>query len=295
MEKTNEQIALRVSRNNIIFNVLLSVCVLFGGIFAHSTALVSDAVNTISDIFSTIIVMIGIKLANQKPDKEHPYGHERFECVTSIILAAILFAIGVGIGFAGVNKIIAGSSGELEAPGLLALVAAFISIVVKESMHWYTRINAKKIGSSVLMADAWHHRSDTLSSAGTFAGILGARIGSPILDPLACLVICLLILKSAIDIFRDAIGKMTDKACDDQTADEIREVILAQESVGGIDQLKTRLFGDKIYVDVEIRADGSATLDEAHDTAQRVHDAIEKQFAKVKHCMVHVNPDMNEE
>lgn len=290
MEKTNEQIAMRVSRNNIIFNLLLSVFGLTAGLLAHSVAMVSDSVNTAADIFSTIIVMIGIKLANKKPDKEHPYGHERFECVTAMILAAILFATGIGIGWNGIHKVVAGSAGGLEEPGLLALIAALVSVVVKESMVWHTRKNAKKIDSSVLLADAWHYRSDTLSSAGTAVGILGARLGLPILDPLACLIICLLILKSAIDIFRDAVGKMTDKACDGQTVDEMRVVILAQESVEGIDLLKTRLFGDKIYVDVEIRTDGSISLDEAHNTAQNVHDAIEKDFPKVKHCMVHVNP-----
>lgn len=290
MEKTNEQIAMRVSRNSIIGNVVLSAFKLFAGVFAQSAAMVSDAIHSISDIFSTIIVMVGVKLANQKSDKEHPYGHERFECVAAIVLAAILFATGIGIGWTGVQKVIAGSYGNLAVPGVLALVAAVASITLKEAMYWYTRAAAKKVDSSALMADAWHHRSDALSSIGSFIGILGARIGFPILDPVACVVICLFILKAAMDIFRDAIGKMTDKACDEGTSAEMRDVILSQEAVEGIDRLKTRLFGDKIYVDVEIRADGSTTLEQAHNTAQRVHDAIEEQFPKVKHCMVHVNP-----
>jgi len=290
MEESKKQIAMRTSRNSIIGNVILSAFKLFAGIFAQSAAMISDAVHSLSDVFSTIIVMIGVKLANQKSDKEHPYGHERFECVAAIVLAAVLFATGVGIGWTGMQKVIAGNYGELATPGLLALVAAIVSIIVKEAMYWYTSIAAKKIDSSALMADAWHHRSDAFSSIGSFAGILGARIGFPILDPIACLVICLFILKAAIDIFQDAVRKMTDKACDDRIVDEMHEIILAQESVEGIDQLKTRLFGDKIYVDVEIRADGSATLVEAHGTAQRVHDAIEEKYPKVKHCMVHVNP-----
>ncbi len=290
MEKSNEQIAMQVSRNSIIGNVLLSGFKLFAGVFAQSAAMISDAIHSLSDVFSTIIVMAGVKMANKKPDKEHPYGHERFECVAAIILSVILFATGAGIGWAGLQKVIAGNYGGLATPGMLALVAAIISIVVKEAMYWYTRNAAKKIDSSALMADAWHHRSDAFSSVGSFIGILGARLGFPILDPAACIVICLFILKAAVDIFRDAVGKMIDKACDEQTAAEMREVILAQESVLGIDQLKTRLFGDKIYVDVEIRSDGLVTLEQAHDAAQRVHDVIEKQFPKVKHCMVHVNP-----
>ncbi len=290
MKKTNEEIAMEVSRNSIIGNVILSVFKLFAGIFAHSAAMISDSVHSMSDVFSTIIVMIGVKLANKEADKDHPYGHERFECVAAIVLAAILFATGIGIGWTGLQKIIAGNYDELLIPGLLALIAAITSIVVKEAMYWYTYIAAKKIDSSALKADAWHHRSDALSSIGSFIGILGARLGFPILDPVACIVICLFIIKASVDIFKDAVGKMTDKACDDLLIQEMCATILEQEYVIAIDQLKTRLFGDKIYVDVEISADGSATLDEAHNTAQCVHDAIENKFPKVKHCMVHVNP-----
>jgi len=295
MERSNEQIAMQVSRNSIIGNVILSAFKLFAGVFAHSAAMVSDSVHSLSDVFSTIIVMIGVKMANQKSDREHPYGHERFECVAAIVLAAVLFATGIGIGWAGVQKAIAGNYGKAVVPGLLALVAAITSIIVKEVMYWYTRAAAKKTNSSALMADAWHHRSDAFSSIGSFFGIFGARLGFPILDPLASIVICLFILKAAFDIFRDAVGKMTDRACDEQTVAEMHEVILTQEEVEGIDQLKTRLFGDKIYVDVEIRVNGSFTLEAAHNRAQCVHDVIEEQFPKVKHCMVHVNPDMHVE
>lgn len=290
MEKTNEQIAMKVSRISIIGNIILSGFKLFAGIFAQSAAMISDAVHSMSDVFSTIIVMIGIKLANKKPDKEHPYGHERFECVAAIVLAAVLFATGAGIGWSGIKKAIAGNYGDLAIPGILALVAAIVSIIVKEAMYWYTRGAAKRINSSALMADAWHHRSDAFSSVGSFAGIFGARLGFPILDPLACIIICLFILKAAIDIFRDAVGKMTDRACDDETIAKMRDLILSQKSVEGIDGLNTRLFGDKIYMDVEIRVDALVRLEEAHLVAQAVHDVIEEQFPKVKHCMVHVNP-----
>jgi len=294
MEKSNEQIAMKVSRNSIIGNVLLSAFKLFAGIFAQSAAMISDAVHSLSDVFSTVIVMAGVKLANKESDKEHPYGHERFECVAAIVLAVILFATGAGIGWTGIQKVIVGNYGEIAVPGLLALVAALTSIVVKEALYWYTRIAAKKIDSSALMADAWHHRSDAFSSVGSFAGILGARLGFPILDPLACLVICLFILKAAVDIFKDAINKMLDTSCDDTVINEIKMIALAQESVLGVDNVKTRLFGDKIYVDLEICVKGDFSLEEAHTVAQQVHDSIETQFSKVKHCMVHVNPaDIN--
>ena len=290
MEKSNEQIAMRVSIDTIVGNVILSGFKLFAGITARSSAMISDSVHSLSDVLSTIIVMIGIKLANQKPDKEHPYGHERFECVAAIILAVLLFVTGVGIGWAGIEKVFARNYEELAIPGLLALIAAIISIAVKEGMYWYTRFAAKKTDSSVLMADAWHHRSDALSSIGSFIGILGARLGFPILDPIAGIVICLFILKAAFYIFRDAVGKMTDKAADEKIETKMRKIILSRESVIGVDLLHTRLFGDKIYVDVEISVDGTKALSEAHDIAQRVHDIIESEFPKVKHCTVHINP-----
>ena len=290
MSKTKEQIAMKVSVNTIIGNVVLSAFKMFAGVFANSSAMVSDAVHSISDVLSTIIVMVGVKLAGKQSDKEHPYGHERMECCAAIILAAILFATGLLIGWSGVDTVIEGRGGNITAPGGLALAAAIVSIASKEAMYWYTRAAAKKTGSGALMADAWHHRSDAMSSIGSFVGILGARLGLPILDPIASIVICLFILKVAVSIFRDALRKMTDTSCDDEFVDELRAVVLDVEGVLCVDQLGTRLFGDRIYVDVEISADKKSTLTEAHDVAQQVHDAIEKRFDKVKHCMVHVNP-----
>lgn len=286
---TPEQTALRVSSVSIVGNILLSGFKLFAGFAAKSSALISDAVHSASDVFSTVVVMVGIKVAHRAADKSHPYGHERMECVAAMLLAVLLAATGFGIGVAGISQIFSGRYLP-PAPGLLALAAAGISILTKEAMFWYTYFAAKRIHSSALMADAWHHRSDALSSIGSFAGILGARLGLPFLDPLASVGICLFILKAAWDIFRDAIGKMTDHSCDDVTVAKLQELILEQEGVLGIDDLKTRLFGDRIYVDIEIRADGNKTLTEAHAIAQRTHDAVEAYFPTVKHCMIHVNP-----
>jgi cation diffusion facilitator family transporter len=173
---------------------------------------------------------------------------------------------------------------------MLALVAAVVSIVVKEAMYWYTRAAAKKTSSGALLAEAWHHRSDAFSSIGSFAGILGARIGFPLLDPIACVIICLFIVKVAFDIFVDSVNKLIDRTCDDGTEEKIRALILAQENVRGIDLLQTRLFGEKIYVDVEISVDGDLSVNTGHDIAHVVHDAIEQEFGSIKHCMVHVNP-----
>lgn len=288
--KTNEQIAMQVSRMSIAGNLILSLFKLIAGILAHSGAMVSDAIHSASDVISTLIVMVGIHMSNKASDTDHPYGHERMECVAAILLSIALGATGLGIGASGLSKIVSASAVQLEIPGRLALIAAVISIVGKELMYHYTRHAAKKINSSALLADAWHHRSDSLSSIGSFAGILGARLGFPVLDPLASVIICLFIIQAAFSIFRDAIGKMTDHACDEETGHRILEVCAQQKDVVAVDSVKTRLFGDRIYVDVEIAVDGNMPLVQAHAAAQRTHDAIEAQFPTVKHCMVHVNP-----
>lgn len=288
--KENEAIAMRVSARSMALNIVLTAFKLVAGIVAHSGAMISDAIHSASDVISTIIVMIGVKMAGKAPDRNHPYGHDRFECVASIVLSVMLGLTGAAIGIEGLRNIVGSSYLHLTVPGKLALAAAVISIVTKEGMFWYTRINAKKIRSSALMADAWHHRSDALSSVGSFVGILGARLGFPIMDPLASVIISFFILKAAFDIFLDAISKMTDHACSDSVVNALRKTILAVPGVEGIDVLRTRDFGSMIYVDVEIQAEGSLSLYEAHDIAQQVHDDIEQDFPNVKHCMVHVNP-----
>ena len=294
MEKVTEnefmRVANKVSCITIIQNVLLAVFKLFAGIFAHSNAMISDAIHSASDVFSSIVVIIGVRLASKDSDKEHPYGHERLECVAAIILSVVLLFTGLEIGSQAFKDIIHGNYGELEVPGMLALVAAGVSIVTKEVMFWYTRHNAKKIDSGALMADAWHHRSDALSSIGALIGIGGAMLGFPVMDSIASLVIFVFIAKAAYDIFKDAMDKMVDHSCDEETEKAIYDVAVAHEEVLGIDLLQTRIFGNKIYVDVEIQVNEAYTLQKAHNIAEEVHESIEQKFPKVKHVMVHVNP-----
>lgn len=286
----DEKIAMRVSTVSMVVNIALSIFKFIAGVVANSGAMISDAVHSASDVFSTIVVMIGVKLSGKEADEHHPYGHERLECVAAILLAVLLFATGAGIGYQGFQTLLSGEFKGMKAPGMLALVAALVSIVVKEWMYWYTVIAAKKINSGALKADAWHHRSDALSSVGALLGIAGARMGYPYLDSVASIIISVLVVKAAFDIFMDAVEKMIDASCDRETVKELRGVIEAQEGVLGISTLNTRMFGSKIYVDVEIEADGDKTLREAHDVAERVHHAIEDHTENVKHCMVHVNP-----
>lgn len=285
-----KDIAMRVSVVSIVVNVVLSAFKLFAGIVANSAAMVSDAIHSASDVFSTFVVMIGVSLASKEADTSHPYGHERLECVAAMLLAMILLATGLGIGYSGVMKVISGMNGELSPPGALALVAAVVSIAVKEWMFWYTRAAYKKTNFSALMADAWHHRSDAMSSVGSLVGIGGAMLGFPIMDPLACVVICLFIVKAAYDVFMDAVNKMADCPCDDETIQQMTDTIRSQAGVHSLDEIKTRQFGSRMYVDVEIGVSRNFSLDEAHDIAHCIHDEIEKRFTNVKHCMVHVNP-----
>lgn len=288
--KEEQKIAMRVSRNSIIVNVLLSAGKLLAGTMAHSGAMISDAVHSASDVFSTFIVIIGVRIAGKKPDKQHPYGHERMECVAAIVLAVVLLATGLIIGYQGLANIVGGQYEKLAVPGMMALVAAVISIIVKEWMYWYTVAAANKIHSAALKADAWHHRSDALSSVGALIGIGGARLGYAVLDSVASVVIAVFIAKAAYDIFMDAVDKMVDKSCDEETEERMRALIMEQSGVLGITSFQTRMFGSKIYVDAEIEADGELTLREGHDIAEKVHAAIEREFVRVKHCMVHVNP-----
>lgn len=285
-----QRVADRVSATSIIGNVILSVFKLIAGIGAHSNAMISDAVHSASDVFSTVVVMIGIRLASKKADKEHPYGHERLECVAAIILAMVLFMTGLGIGTEALKNILSGSYNDLRVPGTLALAAAVVSIIVKEAMFWYTKFYAVRIDSSALLADAWHHRSDAFSSVGALIGIVGARHGFPVMDSVASLVIFVFIVKAAYDIFKDAVDKMVDHSCDEETERQIYECVMKNKEVRGIDSLHTRIFGNRIYVDIEIAVDGSYTLKRAHEIAEEVHEDIERNFQKIKHIMVHVNP-----
>ena len=282
--------AVKVSLVSIIGNSALSLFKLLAGIIANSGAMISDAIHSASDVFSSIIVIMGVKIAARDSDEEHQYGHERFECVAAIVLAIILCIVGVFIGHTAIEKLTSGNADALQAPGVLALVAAIVSIVGKETMYWYTRFYAKRLNSSGLMAEAWHHRSDALSSIGALVGIWGARLGYPWLDAVASLLICAFIIKAAYDIFVDAMEKMVDKSCDDEVLEQLKSSIMSVDGVLGVDKLKARTFGNRLYVDLELCEDGEVSLSEAHRVAEQVHDTIERQFPIVKHIMIHVNP-----
>ena len=235
----------RISLVGIIGNIFLSAFKLFAGIAGSSGAMVSDAVHSLSDVFATFIAFLGVRLSKKEADKMHPYGHERFECVASLVLGLILVVTGFGIGKAGIEKIIAGNYEALAVPSVIALVAAIVSILSKEGMYWYTRHYAKILNSPAFMADAWHHRSDAFSSVGSLIGIAGAMLGFPVLDSAASVVICLFILKVAYDILKDALSKMLDTSCGESYDKTLADYISSQENVICIDSLHSRMFGNR--------------------------------------------------
>ncbi len=291
---SEKQAADQMAAVGVIGNVFLAVFKFIAGTLGHSAAMLSDAVHTLSDVLATGIAYIGVSISRKEADHEHPYGHERFECVASILLSVILFATGIGIGCNCIHTIADKSYQEQAVPSMLAAAAAVVSIAVKECMFWYTMYYANQLKSGAFKADAWHHRSDALSSIGALFGIIGARHGFPILDQIASIIICMIILFVAIGIFKDAIEKMLDTSCDENFENELKDfVIHFSESIGqaiGIDLIKTRKFGEKIYAEMEINIDGNLLLKEAHDIAENLHDAIERKYPDIKHVMIHVNP-----
>ena len=270
-------------------NCALTAFKLAAGILGNSAAMVSDAIHSLSDVLATAIAYVGTKIAQKAPDESHPYGHDRFECLASVVLGAILLATGFGIGYGGVTALISGSAGA-TAPGTIALVAAAVSILIKEAMFQYTRHHARRIKSSAFEADAWHHRSDALSSVGALIGIGASMAGFPAGDALASIIICLFIFKVAYEVVSDAVNNLLDTPCDPQVEASIRTTIQSVPGIERIDLLRTRSFGSKVYVDAEVAIDGTMTLEAAHDIVEQAHDQVEQDFPDVKHIMIHPNP-----
>lgn len=288
-EPDSKKIIYKVSINTVIINFLLTAIKLIAGLFGNSMALISDAIHSASDVLSTFVVMIGAKLSNKKADEKHPYGHEKFECVAAIVLSLMLFATAIAIGVYGFRCVLCGN---IIIPDKITAWAAGLSIIVKEWMYRYTQKAAKKINSTSLYADAWHHRSDALSSIGSLVGVLGAMCGFPVLDPIASFVICIIIIKVAYNILRTSLAQVIDSAAPAEVEQQIRQIISSYGDIQGIDMLKTRLFGSKIYVDIEVQIDKSMSFADVHSLIHQLHDEIESSNTSIKHCMIHANPTL---
>ncbi|MCK9548030.1 MAG: cation diffusion facilitator family transporter [Sphaerochaeta sp.] len=285
-----KHLTLRVSQLNIIINALLALSKIAIGLLSHSAALFNDGINNAGDVVSSVIATIGIAAGSKASDAEHQYGHERLECVAAILLSGIIMVVGIGLFGDGLLSIVKGSYHNRPQPGLWALVLAIISIIIKQVMVLYSRWAAKRSGSVALLASAWDSQSDVFATTGGLIGIAFARVGYPIADSVAAIIIALFIFRVGLAVFRDGVDKMVDRACEDAMVEQIRALITAQEGVMRLDLLRTRTFANRCYVDVEIAADGTLSLTDAHTIAEHIHDTIEETFPAVKHCMVHVNP-----
>ncbi|BDR66626.1 cation diffusion facilitator transporter [Clostridium tetani] len=281
----------KVSLITILLNTILCVFKVVAGILGKSSAMIADGIHTLSDVITTFMVILGLKISNKEKDKEHPYGHEKFEPVFAKIISTLLLLTGIFIAYEGIKIL---RNGNYNTPGRIALIAAFISIIFKEFMYRYTINTAKKIDSISMEADAWHHRSDALSSIGTFLGIFGARAGFKILDPLTGIVVSFFIIKVAMEFYLKSVKKLVDTSANEDIINKIKDETLKITGVKRIHDLKTRMFGNKVYVDIEICVNSEMTVAESHNIATKVHDNIESEIENIKHCMVHVEPFYNE-
>lgn len=287
----DESAAIRkMSFVSVAGNAVLSGFKFFAGVTGNSGAMISDSIHSFSDVITTLIAWIGVKASKKEADAAHPYGHEQIECIASLLLGIVLLGTGLGVGKVGLENIFSGNYQALAVPSAIALVAAVVSIVSKEAMYWYTRYYANLIHSSAFLADAWHHRSDAFSSIGSLIGIAGAMMGYPVLDSVASVVICLFIVKASYDILKDGVVKLLDTSCGESYDKKMADYISGQEGVVCVDSLRSRMFGNKVYIDLEIQVDGEKSLREAHQVAERIHDDVEKTFPDVKHIMIHLNP-----
>lgn len=286
MDNQRVKDGVRVTKNTIVGNVFLSIIKILFGFLSNSTAIIADGIHSLSDVISSIGVIVGFVLSSKEADKEHPYGHDRIESLTALFLSVLLFIVAIGIGYEGIMSIV---KNNYSIPGNLAIAAAIISIVSKEVMYWYTIKYAKKLNSSSLKADAWHHRSDSFSSIGALIGIIAAKLGFKMGDPLVSIIICILIIKVSYDICKESIIQLIDQSASDEKVEIIANKILSIEGVIRIDVLRTRQYASKLYVDVEIAVDETLTVKEGHEIAKNVHNKIEED-SNIKHCMVHVNP-----
>jgi len=283
----NYKLGVTTSIITIIANMTLASIKIFAGIFGNSRAMIADGIHTLSDILTTLVVILGLQISSKEADREHPYGHERYESVFAKLLSILLLLTGAFIGYDSLKVLI---SGDIVEPKIIALVAAGISVVVKEGMYHYTIRVAKKIKSLSMEADAWHHRSDAFSSIGTFMGILGARLGLVALDPIAGIIVSILVIKVGIDLYIKSIRELVDEAASDEVIAKIKKLTRATKGVRGIKEVKTRNFGNRIYVDLEVYVDSHITVKEGHDIAEKVHDKLEYEIEDIKHCMVHIEP-----
>ena len=275
-------------------NVVLLLFKFVAGIVGHSAAMVADAVHSLSDFVTDVIVLVFVHISGKPKDKSHDYGHGKFETLAMTVIGLALLVVAVGIVYSGMTKIIDWANGtDLEAPGMLALWAALLSIVLKEGVYRYSMVKARELNSQAVEANAWHHRSDALSSLGTAIGIGGAIfLGKrwTVLDPIASVVVGLFIVKVAIDLLRRGIGDLMEQSLPDAVEEEMLQMVGAIPGVVEPHNLRTRRIGNHYAIELHIRMDGDISLRESHDKASEVEDMLRNRYGEDTHVAVHVEP-----
>ena len=277
-----------------IVNFLLLVFKFLAGFLGHSSAMIADAVHSLSDFVTDIIVFVFVRISGKPQDEGHDYGHGKFETLATAIIGVVLLFVGIGIFLNSSRSVIEVCRGaELESPGILALVAAFVSIVLKEILYQYTVYKGKRLASKVVIANAWHHRSDAFSSIGTLVGIGGAIFLGPawrILDPIAALVVSLFIMKVSYDLVKPCIDELLEKSLPKEVEDRIIEIILSHPGAVSPHNLRTRHIGNSIAIEVHIRMNSSMTLKDAHDITKRIESSLKNEFGHGTHIGIHMEP-----
>ena len=293
-ELSRESGIYRVTIVGSIVNFMLLVFKFVAGVLGHSAAMVADAVHSLSDFVTDIIVFLFVRISSKPADSTHRYGHGKFETLASAIIGCVLLGVGVGIFVSGVRSIVGAWQGEvLVAPSKLALIAAAVSIVLKEGLYHYTVYEGKRLNSQVVVINAWHHRSDALSSIGTLLGIGGAIFGGEkwhVLDPVAAVVVSLFIMKAAISVLKISLDELLEHSLPKDIEQEIKQIILSVDGVSSPHHLRTRRVGNSYAIEVHIRMDGELSLHDAHRITSIVEDGLKRRFGENTIVTIHSEP-----
>lgn len=294
MIATREKQIYKVTAVGSIVNVLLTLFKFVAGILGRSSAMMADAVHSLSDLITDIIIFVFVRTASKPVDRSHDYGHGKFETMATLIIGIILILVGVGIMINGVKDCIAFYEGEIgERPRSIALIAAVLSIVLKEGVFRYTISKGRKINSPTLIANAWHHRSDAYSSIATLVGVAGSMFLGPkgmILDPLAAILVSLYIFKTGFEIVKPSVDELLEKSLPPETEKEIRQILKSVKGIEGVHKLKTRKIGNRIAIEAHTEMDGNMSLKEAHHIASVAENKLKKHYGVKTHVGIHMEP-----
>ena len=293
-DDTRERRIYRVTLYGAIANVLLCAAKLLAGVFGRSSAMIADGVHSLSDLITDFIVIAFVRISSKPQDRGHEYGHGKYETLATTVIGLMLLFVGAGIMWNSLSQIWAYLNGEqLKSPGWIAFVAAIVSIVVKEALFQYTQREGRRVNSQAVVANAWHHRSDAFSSIGTAIGIGGALLMGQhwtVLDPIAALIVSVLIIHAAIEQLRPSLGELVENSLPEPVEEEICKAILSCQEVSDPHNLRTRKIGNRSSVDVHVRMDGNMPLSEAHKRATEVENKIRQLLGKDTFVMIHIEP-----